>query len=138
MDNQARRSVHELASRFKIKSKSTGAGKQRRPVLYRNKRTLPYNANKFDTALSQINRRYFPRMDKNDLSPVKRRTGYSATAYRDGDVVGAHAPELGAENRGRAMLEKMGWSRGTALGANNEGILLPVPHIMKRTKAGLC
>jgi len=36
------------------------------------------------------------------------------------------------------MLEKMGWSSGTALGAlNNKGILEPVSHVVKTTKAGL-
>jgi hypothetical protein len=64
--------------------------------------------------------------------------GRTAVSYQDGDVVGGSAPELGAENRGRAMLEKMGWSKGTALGAlNNKGILQPVSHVVKTTKAGL-
>jgi hypothetical protein len=32
----------------------------------------------------------------------------------------------------------MGWSTGTALGAlNNKGILQPVLHVVKTTKAGL-
>jgi hypothetical protein len=36
------------------------------------------------------------------------------------------------------MLEKMGWSSGTALGAsNNKGILEPVSQTMKTNKAGL-
>lgn len=35
------------------------------------------------------------------------------------------------------MLEKMGWSSGTALGADNKGILQPVTQTMKRNKAGL-
>jgi hypothetical protein len=56
----------------------------------------------------------------------------------EGDIVGGSAPEIGAENKGRAMLEKMGWSTGTALGAiNNKGILLPVAHVVKNSKAGL-
>jgi hypothetical protein len=64
--------------------------------------------------------------------------GMAAASYRDGDVVGAAAPEIGAGNKGRAMLEKMGWSSGTALGAlNNKGILQPVAHVVKNTKAGL-
>jgi len=66
------------------------------------------------------------------------RAGVKAATYMDGDVVGASAPEIGAENKGRAMLERMGWSRGTALGAlNNKGILQPVKHVVKNTKAGL-
>jgi hypothetical protein len=71
---------------------------------------------------------------------MPRRTGGGSAGihYRDGDVVGAAAPELGAENKGRAMLEKMGWSTGTALGAlNNKGILQPVVHVVKTSKAGL-
>ena len=64
--------------------------------------------------------------------------GAAYVAYRDGEVVGATAPELGAENRGRAMLERMGWSSGTALGAlDNKGLLLPLSHIVKKTRTGL-
>lgn len=73
-------------------------------------------------------------------SPVakSRGGGLKAASYMDGDVVGASAPEIGAENKGRAMLEKMGWCTGTALGAvNNKGILHPVVHVVKNTKAGL-
>jgi len=52
--------------------------------------------------------------------------------------VGGSAPELGIENKGRAMLERMGWNQGDALGAlNNKGILQPVLHVVKNTKAGL-
>ena len=65
-------------------------------------------------------------------------TGDSTATYRDGEIVGAAAPELGIENKGRQMLEKMGWSSGTALGAlNNKGILQPVASVVKTTKAGL-
>ena len=62
----------------------------------------------------------------------------SSASYRDGEVVGAGAPELSAENRGRTMLEKMGWSSGTPLGAlNNKGLLQPISHIVKNTRTGL-
>lgn len=65
-------------------------------------------------------------------------TPKSAIDYLEGEIVGAAAPELGIGNRGRAMLEKMGWSCGTALGAeDNKGILQPVSLTMKRSKAGL-
>lgn len=58
--------------------------------------------------------------------------------YRDGDIVGQHAAELGVENKGRAMLEKMGWSKGMALGSGeNKGIMVPITHVVKKTKAGL-
>jgi hypothetical protein len=66
------------------------------------------------------------------------RLGALAVRYRDGDVVVAAAPELGAENKGRAMLEKMGWKAGMALGlGENKRILTPVEQVAKTTKAGL-
>ncbi|KAI8676439.1 Protein SQS1 [Fusarium sp. Ph1] len=143
MDNHARKMIHELANKFKIKSKSTGKGDQRRPTLYRTSRTLPYVAVTFDQAINRVNRRYFPRLDmkgkkSNRLPPIRGGASVAAATYQDGEIVGGSAPELGVENRGRAMLEKMGWSSGTALGAmNNKGILQPVTHAMKRSKAGL-
>ncbi|RSL61481.1 hypothetical protein CEP54_006258 [Fusarium duplospermum] len=143
MDNHARKMIHELANKFKIKSKSTGKGDQRRPTLYRTGRTLPYVTVTFDQAINRVNRRYFPRLDmkgkkSNRLPPVRGGARVAAATYQDGEIVGGSAPELGVENRGRAMLEKMGWSSGTALGAmNNKGILQPVTHAMKRSKAGL-
>ncbi|KAI9147895.1 Protein SQS1 [Paramyrothecium foliicola] len=143
MDTHARKMIHELANKFNIKSKSTGKAEQRRPALYRTLRTLPYVESTFDQAVSRIKRRYFPRQDlkgkvKHGPRLPPARTNHAAATYRDGEVVGAAAPELGSENRGRAMLEKMGWSNGTALGAtHNKGILQPVTHTMKRSKAGL-
>lgn len=147
MDKANRKVLHELASAFNLKSKSSGDGNKRFPVLYRTLRTLEYSDRAFDAIEAKISRRYLPRMDigggKKAGGPSKPKGGKGGfgnvtASYRDGDVVGASAPELGVENRGRAMLEKMGWSTGTALGAlNNKGILQPVSHVVKTTKAGL-
>ncbi|KAG6021866.1 hypothetical protein E4U19_005397 [Claviceps sp. Clav32 group G5] len=144
MDAHSRKVVHELAQTFNIKSKSIGKGEQRRPSLYRTARTLPYSEAAFDRAACRIHRKFLPRVDtkgKSKLSSKKQTkldTPRSATDYLEGEIVGAAAPELGIGNRGRAMLEKMGWSCGTALGAeDNKGILQPVSLTMKRTKAGL-
>ena len=90
-------------------------------------------------------KRFLPRLDKIAPSrgaPRIRRafggSGNAAAGYRDGEIVGAAAPELSVENRGHAMLEKLGWSKGTALGAlDNKGILQPVTHVVKISKAGL-
>ncbi|RGP60345.1 hypothetical protein FLONG3_10907 [Fusarium longipes] len=143
MDNHARKIIHELANKFKIKSKSIGKGDQRRPTLYRTGRTLPYVEATFNQAFNRVNRKYLPRLEKKGkkgkrLPPVRGGTSVAAATYQDGEVVGGSAPELGSENRGRAMLEKMGWSMGTALGAtDNKGIMQPVTQTMKRSKAGL-
>ena len=142
MDKADRKVVHELANAFNLKSKSAGQGNKRFPVLYRTSRTLAYVERTFDAVEARLARRFLPRMDVGGKKgPKAARGGFgnnNAAGYRDGDVVGASAPELGVENRGRAMLEKMGWSTGTALGAlNNKGILQPVSHVVKTTKAGL-
>ncbi|KAG6060269.1 hypothetical protein E4U33_006973 [Claviceps sp. LM78 group G4] len=144
MDAHSRKVVHELAQTFNIKSKSIGKGEQRRPSLYRTARTLPYSDTAFDRAACRVHRKFLPRVDtkgKSKLSSKKQNkldTPRSATDYLEGEIVGAAAPELGIGNRGRAMLEKMGWSCGTALGAeDNKGILQPVSLMMKRSKAGL-
>ncbi|OHX00219.1 g-patch domain-containing protein [Colletotrichum incanum] len=145
MDNHARKVIHELASKFNIKSKSTGSGDQRRPMLHRTFRTAKFADETFDMAIARVGRKYFPRNDTAVRAAVQRQSarrggggGHAGVLYRDGEVVGGSAPELGQENKGRAMLEKMGWSSGTALGAlNNKGILQPVAHVVKRSKAGL-
>ncbi|KAK7440559.1 G-patch domain-containing protein [Colletotrichum acutatum] len=145
MDNHARKVIHELASKFNIKSKSTGSGDQRRPMLHRTFRTAKFAHEVFDVAIARVGRKYFPRNDTAVRAAVQRQSarrggggGHAGVAYRDGEVVGGSAPELSQENKGRAMLEKMGWSSGTALGAmNNKGILQPVAHVVKRSKAGL-
>lgn len=146
MDKADRKVVHELGNAFNLKTKSIGVGNQRSPVLTKTSRTSIFAEHTFNAVEARLSRRYLPRMDVGSKgSGLKRAArgggggGFNAAvSYRDGDVVGALAPELGVENKGRAMLEKMGWSSGTALGAlNNKGILQPVSHVVKTTKAGL-
>lgn len=149
MDSHARKTVHELSLRFNVKSKSVGKSEQRRPVLHRTKRTVKYRHFAFEEVFDrQQGRKFFHRMDKDRPSrgpgggsALGRQRGgvnHAAFTYKDGEVVGGGAPELGQSNKGRAMLEKMGWATGMALGAtDNKGILQPVAHVVKRTKAGL-
>lgn len=146
MGKADRKLIHELANTFNLKSKSAGNGTQRFPVLYKTNRTLAFHNGTFDALYSRLTRRFLPRMNvggkraSGGAGGRRGGGGFSSAAvrYRDGDVVGGSAPELGVENRGRAMLEKMGWTKGTALGSeNNKGILQPVSHVVKTGKAGL-
>lgn len=147
MDKADRKVVHEIANAFNLKSKSAGSGSTRFPILYRTSRTSAYVERTFAAVEARLTRRFLPRMDVGSKRSTPKRSGRAiggggfnnaAVSYRDGDIVGGSAPELGVDNKGRAMLEKMGWSTGTALGAlNNKGILQPVSHIVKTTKAGL-
>ena len=147
MDKYYRKIVHDIANAFNLKSKSAGKGNTRFPVVYRTQRTMVYSETTFRRFEGKLSR-FLPRSDVKGKRPTGRGVprgnfgggggGGGAGGYRDGDIVGGSAKELGIENRGRAMLEKMGWSSGTALGAlNNKGILEPVSHVVKTTKAGL-
>ena len=141
-----RKMVHEIASVFKLKSRSTGSGRSRFPVLHRTSRTIQYNEETLKAAESSLSSRCFlPRMDrvrrKGALANRDRHSGAASAgvSYRDGEVVGATAPEIGQENRGRTMLERMGWSTGTALGArnNSRGLVQPVAQVVKTSRSGL-
>ena len=125
-----------------MKSLSKGSGEQRHPVLTKTLRTRAFDEDVFTALENRFTRRFLPRMDRMKGSRAATRKGKgtpaASAAYRDGEIVGAAAPELGLENRGRAMLEKMGWSTGTGLGSlNNKGLLAPIPHTVKNTRTGL-
>lgn len=147
MERNDRQIVHEIANAFKLKSRSVGAATSRFTTVYKTSRSFDFNENTLDEIDYKLRRkRFLPRLDKKrgwGIPPPKRArgggaSGKAAGGYMDGDIVGASAAEIGVENRGRAMLEKMGWSSGTALGAmNNKGILQPVAHVVKISKAGL-
>ncbi|KAK4641954.1 squalene synthetase-like protein [Podospora bellae-mahoneyi] len=153
LDKHGRMVLHQLALKFNVKSQSTGKGTTRRPVLYRSKRTITFKPHQIteatrqvDGAARRVGRKYFPRADVAGPRGDTPRDGFRGSGHvsvkalvlREGEVVGASAPELGQENKGRAMLEKMGWSKGMALGAlENKGILEPVAQVVKKSKAGL-
>ncbi|OTA76748.1 hypothetical protein M434DRAFT_87957 [Hypoxylon sp. CO27-5] len=150
LDKGARKTIHAIANKLKIKSQSAGAGKDRYPILYRTKATLPFDRVTFDRIFGRVKQTWFPRVDVDDeivnktriFKRTEARNGKSrfknSLTYRDGDVVGQHAAEIGVENKGRAMLEKMGWSKGMALGTGeNKGIMVPITHVVKKSKAGL-
>ncbi|GLI77046.1 squalene synthetase-like protein [Penicillium ochrochloron] len=148
MTKHRRKTIHELANAMHLKSQSRGNGPSRFPILIKTSRTPAYTRktiSKVDDLLSgkKLNRQLYQSWGS-DASKytktvkVKRGAAGGAVTYMDGDVVGGTAPEIGAGNKGRAMLEKMGWSSGTALGAiNNKGILLPVAHVVKNSRTGL-
>lgn len=150
LDKHARRCLHTAANHLKIKSQSSGSGDNRHPVLFRTARTLAYEEHKFESIVDRVFRRqYFTRVDvdtdvakahragpRKDTSGLKRQD--NAVSYREGEVVGQHARELASDNKGRMLLEKMGWAKGMALGTmDNKGIMVPIAHVMKKSRLGL-
>ena len=153
MSSHMRASLHRLAKALSLKSKSQGHGDDRFPILMKTAYTHSYDAEDIediDALLQQ--RKYFPRgafssgrsFNSSGKGPKAKKSGsgkgggISGAGYADGEVVGAGAPEIGAENKGRALLEKMGWTVGMGIGAiNNKGGLEAVQQVVKNTKAGL-
>jgi hypothetical protein len=145
-----RASVHRLARALNLKSHSQGKGDDRFPILTKTPDTHHYTIDsvcEIDALLNQ--RKFFGRNAGSFKTsklpgggPKTRRSGgggnLAGVSYRDGEIVGASAPEIGAENRGRAMLEKMGWSSGMGIGkVGNKGSTEVIKHVVKNTKAGL-
>ncbi|KAF2623464.1 hypothetical protein BU25DRAFT_179519 [Macroventuria anomochaeta] len=148
MDASRRATIHQAADHFKLTSRSRGDGLDRFIVLTKTTRTRTYTDNEFDKAILHkglLYRLSGPTFSQKGDRPRKSATvrfggarGKPSTGYRDGETVGANAPEIGPENRGHALLAKMGWSKGMGLGAlDNKGILQPIAHTVKMTKAGL-
>lgn len=151
MDKHDRKALHELADKLNLKSKSVGAGKNRFTVVHKTGFTH-YNATTFDLVVdASLNGRldrgikYGKNRSKKLATPrgsslKKAGNGFgsvAAASVRDGEVVGAGAAEIGSSSFGHKLMEKMGWSKGMALGKEGEGRLVPVEQIVKAGRAGL-
>jgi hypothetical protein len=147
MEAYRRATIHQAASVFGVTSRSRGDGEDRFTILAKTKRTKTYTDAEFDFEIQRkgfIKRLRGPLMSKKGPKPAKASTFRSGNrlrpqvGYQDGDKVGANAPELGPESKGHALMVKMGWSKGMALGTeDNQGILQPISHTVKINKAGL-
>lgn len=140
MTKQDRKTVHNLAGKFNLKSKSVGKGNSRFTTIIKTNRSANFEHD--EEAVDSIlrNGKFLKRMDKSAAQHMlsKRASGAGAQGkLRDGMVVGESASELSADNKGRLMLEKMGYKTGMTLGVGGRGIAEPVMAVMKTGKAGL-
>ena len=148
MSQDVRKQLHRLAHPLVLNSKSRGKDDGRFTVFTKTAHTPAYDAEsiwEIDALLNQ--RRFFGNSIfksgrvKSLAMTLRSRANNHGTAgatYMEGEVVGRSAPEIAADNKGRAMLEKMGWSSGQGIGAvGNEGKLDVVQTVIKYTKAGL-
>ncbi|OLL24677.1 Protein SQS1 [Neolecta irregularis DAH-3] len=127
MDRASRKIIHLLALAYNLKSKSSGSGARRRPSLIRTPRTT-YSPNE------QMIASILKRKHSHNPSPHKIKPW-----IRDGEIVGNGAPEIAQNNKGRRMLENLGWKSGMVLGTCNaqSGNLHPIQAIFKNNKFGL-
>lgn len=155
MPSDLRAGVHRLAKSLKLGSRSEGkegVGAGRFPVLSKTPHTPWYTVDTISEIDALLNlRKFFPKYGGGHyrgpnakagklpgLRKGRDKGGFGAASYANGEVVGGTAPELGVENKGRAMLEKMGWSTGMGIGKEgNEGGLEHIKHVVKTNKAGL-
>lgn len=154
MDKKERKALHEIASVLGLKSKSVGAGNDRFPVLHKTGSTY-YTPELFEHAIEaslkgSLERGGDRKWAKKFASRNERKAGKigkkggagggfnnAAVSLRNGEIVGAGAAEISKDSFGHKMMEKMGWSKGMALGKEGEGRLVPVEQVMRAGKAGL-
>ena len=139
MSKAARKTIHNIAYVLNLVSQSRGTGKNRFPMLYKTSATSLYLGKRDLIAqqLTLVETRAVP-FSKIPRKAPKALSEFSRVSPRDGDMVGGAAPEIGRENKGRMMLEKMGYKPGMALGVEgNKGITAPIIAVVKRTRTGL-
>ena len=150
MDKNDRKALHEIANALNLKSKSVGTGKDRFPVLYKTSHSA-YTPYLFDRAITASAKgllvqggKHAKKLGKKNMKAASKAKaggkfggGVSEASLRNGEIVGAGAAELGKENFGHKLMEKMGWSKGMALGKEGEGRLVPVEQIVRLGKGGL-
>ncbi|VFV23461.1 angiogenic factor with g patch and [Lynx pardinus] len=66
----------------------------------------------------------------------REQVGSEGTFQRDDAPASVHS-EITDSNKGRKMLEKMGWKKGEGLGKDGGGMKIPIQLQLRRTHAGL-
>lgn len=152
MDAKERKALHEIAANLNLKSRSRGSGMNRFTVIEKTSRSF-YDPAMFDEPKTWVdsttklakkfarhNIRKAGKVPKGAAAARGGRGGAfdkAAASVRDGEIVGAGAAEISKDSYGHKLMEKMGWSKGMALGKEGEGRLVPVEQMMRTGKAGL-
>jgi len=139
MSKADRKTVHELATKLNLKSKSIGKGQKRFTTIIKTSHSGIYEHDEEGVEAIMRTGKFAKRMDVGGQRAGKGAGGGGRGGRnKDGMVVGAEAPELSATNKGRLMLEKMGYKAGMSLGVEgNQGISEPLVAVIKMSKAGL-
>uniref|UniRef100_A0A8C1IRJ9 Angiogenic factor with G patch and FHA domains 1 n=1 Tax=Cyprinus carpio TaxID=7962 RepID=A0A8C1IRJ9_CYPCA len=72
-----------------------------------------------------------------DRAENRRQTVGSEGTFQQNDAPASVHVEIGDENKGRKMLEKMGWKRGEGLGKDGAGMKDPIQLHVRKTQSGL-
>ncbi|QLL32513.1 hypothetical protein HG536_0D00350 [Torulaspora globosa] len=141
LDPHGNRTIAKFAQHYNMKSSKIGSANHTQVVAQKTKKThrsFP-NYNLIDQLLKQ--RPIFMRIDVSrpkDASVNVTKTTRVRFHTMEGQVIGKDAPEIGRDNIGRRILEKLGWTNGEGLGAHgNKGISEPLMATVKKSKSGL-
>lgn len=77
------------------------------------------------------------RIRKFEMKMAKSGRSTPGVHNKPGTVVGSDAPEIASDNKGRKMLEKMGYKTGMGLGAEGGGITAPIEAVVRGGRWGL-
>lgn len=141
LDPHGNRTVAKFAQHYNMKSSKIGSANHTQVLAQKTNKThrsFP-NYNLIDQLLKQ--RPIFMRIDVSqpkDASVSVKATTRVRFNTTEGQVIGKDAPEIGCDNVGRRILEKLGWTSGEGLGAHgNKGISEPLMATVKKSKSGL-
>jgi G-patch domain/R3H domain len=134
MDKFSRKIVHTLAQAYHLDSHSQGSGRSRFTTLFK---PSTFSDSMIDEyKINGILKRTL-RIRHTEQSWDGRSSAKGVKKHKDGDVVGGDAKEIASDNRGRVMLEKLGWRSGMGLGVEGMGMKVPVFAVVKASKSGL-
>ncbi|KAF7728483.1 hypothetical protein EC973_006036 [Apophysomyces ossiformis] len=162
MSKHTRRQIHLLARAYNLDSSSIGHGAHRTPTLTKTDRTfMPTDRRYIDRFIEEaqmtIDLKYkmasrkalrpepLPKGKKFNLPKhsgpkkggPKSNKGAVDTGPAHGTVVGSGVAPIGESNVGHRMLAALGWKQGDALGANNDGIRVPIEAVIRKKRRGL-
>lgn len=147
LDPHGNKTVNKLATHYNMKCTRCGNGRHIFMKISKARKTFHYlpDYNLISYVMKQrpifkrsdVKKRTREEIESSEKSSSRR--GPKNNAFvREGDIVGAAAPEISSNNIGRQLLEKLGWVKGEGLGAHgNKGISVPLMATVKKSKTGL-
>ncbi|CAH01026.1 Sqs1p [Kluyveromyces lactis] len=146
LDPHGNKIIGKFAYNYFMKASNIGKGKSTKVYVEKTKKTR-FNKPAYHIISQLLRKRpVFMRIDQK--APTDTQSTFNRTVrlkvskenfnISEGQIVGEDAPEIGIDNIGRRMLEKLGWNIGQGLGAHgNQGINEPILAKVKKNKSGL-
>lgn len=140
-----RKYVHLLANQYRLKSFTVGKGTEKRLILQKTETTgLPANHRDLDKLLETGNKALKWSLGEGKKGKSGGKSGKRSKVVQKasakpepGTIVGHGSGPIKEDNIGNKMLQKMGWTPGTGLGRDSDGITQPIAAVVKAKRTGL-